>query len=48
MSGIDRRSFFRIVATSGAAMAAGGCGQDADELLGRVPEKLIPYVIPPD
>jgi anaerobic selenocysteine-containing dehydrogenase/Fe-S-cluster-containing dehydrogenase component len=48
MSGIDRRSFFKVVATSGAAIAAGGCGQDAAELLGQVPEKLIPYVIPPD
>src|SRR5574342_159822 len=48
MSGIDRRSFFKIVATSGAAVAAGGCGQDADELLGRVPQKLIPHVVPPD
>src|SRR3990170_7681725 len=48
MSGIDRRSFFKIVATSGAAVAAGGRGQDADELLGRVPQKLIPYVVPPD
>src|SRR6202795_1494979 len=48
MSGIDRRSFFKIVATSGAAVAAGGCGQDADELLGRIPQKLIPYVVPPD
>jgi anaerobic selenocysteine-containing dehydrogenase/Fe-S-cluster-containing dehydrogenase component len=48
MSGIDRRSFFKIVATSGAAVAAGGCGQDAAELLGQVPVKLIPYVIPPE
>jgi molybdopterin-containing oxidoreductase family iron-sulfur binding subunit len=40
MSGIDRRSFFKIVATTGAAAAAGGCGQSA--------EKLIPYVVPPD
>lgn len=48
MSGIDRRSFFKIIATSGAAVAAGGCGPDADELLGRVSQKLIPYVIPPD
>ena len=40
MSGIDRRSFFKIVATTGAAAAAGGCGQSA--------EQLIPYVIPPD
>ena len=40
MSGIDRRSFFKIVATTGAAAAAGGCGQSA--------EQFIPYVIPPD
>src|ERR1700675_3531245 len=48
MSGIDRRSFFKIVATSGAAVAASGCGRDAAELLGRVSQKLIPYVVPPD
>ncbi|HEX9125037.1 MAG TPA: molybdopterin-dependent oxidoreductase [Methylomirabilota bacterium] len=48
MSGIDRRSFFKIVATSGAAVAAAGCGQDANELIGRLPEKLIPYVVPPE
>src|SRR5215510_12317007 len=48
MSGIDRRSFFKIVATSGAAVAAGGCGQDAAELVGSIPQKLIPYVVPPD
>src|SRR6266481_5640143 len=48
MSGIDRRSFFKIVATSGAAVAASGCGQDVNELIGRIPEKLIPYVVPPD
>src|SRR5215468_2774431 len=48
VSGIDRRSFFRIVATSGAAMAASGCGNDAKELIGAIPEKLIPYVVPPD
>src|SRR5262245_66211291 len=40
MSAMDRRSFFKIVATTGAAAAAGGCGPSA--------EKLIPYVIPPD
>lgn len=40
MSGMDRRSFFKIVATTGAAAAAGGCGQSAGQLL--------PYVIPPD
>ena len=48
MSGIDRRSFFKIVATSGAAVAAGGCGNDVNELVGNIPEKLIPYVVPPD
>src|SRR5882762_10466068 len=48
MSGMDRRSFFKIVATSGAAVAAAGCGQDANELIGRLPEKLIPYVVPPE
>lgn len=40
MSGMDRRSFFKIVATSGAAAAAGGCGATGDALL--------PYVSPPD
>src|SRR4029450_9822927 len=40
MSAMDRRSFFKIVATTGAAAAAGGCGPSA--------EKLIPYVVPPD
>ena len=40
MSVMDRRSFFKIVATTGAAAAAGGCGQSA--------EQLIPYVVPPD
>jgi anaerobic selenocysteine-containing dehydrogenase/Fe-S-cluster-containing dehydrogenase component len=40
MSGMDRRSFFKVVATTGAAAAAGGCGPSA--------EQLIPYVIPPD
>ena len=40
MSGIDRRSFFKVVATSGAAAVAGGCGPTA--------EKLLPYVSPPD
>ncbi len=39
MSGMDRRSFFKIVATSGAAAAAGGCG---------VSSELLPYVSPPD
>jgi Anaerobic dehydrogenases, typically selenocysteine-containing len=40
MSAMDRRSFFRIVAASGAATAAAGCGQTA--------EKLYPYVTPPE
>src|SRR5262245_43132818 len=40
MSGIDRRSFFRIVAASGAATAAAGCGPTA--------EKLYPFVSPPE
>ena len=40
MSVMDRRSFFKIVATTGAAAAAGGCGQSAGQ--------LIPYVVPPD
>ncbi len=40
MSGIDRRSFFRIVAVSGAAAATGGCGPGA--------EQLLPYVSPPE
>src|SRR5215467_10138621 len=40
MSGIDRRSFFKIVATSGAAAVAGGCGPTAGA--------LVPYVSPPD
>src|SRR5499426_1682651 len=29
-------------------MAASGCGNDAKELIGAIPEKLIPYVVPPD
>ena len=40
MSVMDRRSFFKVVATTGAAAAAGGCGPSA--------ELLIPYVVPPD
>ena len=39
MTAMDRRSFFKIVAPTGAAAAAGGCGQTAGQLL--------PYVIPP-
>ncbi len=37
---ITRRSFFKIVAASGAAAAAGGCGQ--------LPEKYLPFVTPPE
>ena len=48
MSGIDRRSFFKIVATSGAAVAASGCDKGVDELVGSMAEKLIPFVVPPD
>ncbi len=40
MKPIDRRAFFKIVAASGAAVAAGGCGQ--------APEKYVPYVTPPE
>ncbi len=40
MSVMDRRSFFKVVATTGAAAAAGGCGPSAGQ--------LIPYVVPPD
>ena len=40
MSVMDRRSFFKVVATTGAVAAAGGCGPSA--------EQLIPYVVPPD
>jgi molybdopterin-containing oxidoreductase family iron-sulfur binding subunit len=29
-------------------VAATGCGKDANELIGAIPEKLIPYVVPPD
>jgi molybdopterin-containing oxidoreductase family iron-sulfur binding subunit len=46
MSGIDRRSFFRIVAASGAAAAAGGCGPAAEHLLPHVtePDNVVPGV----
>ena len=40
MSVMDRRSFFKVVATTGAAAAAGGCSPSAGTLL--------PYVVPPD
>jgi molybdopterin-containing oxidoreductase family iron-sulfur binding subunit len=40
MKPIDRRLFFKIVAASGAAAAAGGCGPS--------PEKYLPYVSPPE
>jgi molybdopterin-containing oxidoreductase family iron-sulfur binding subunit len=37
---MDRRSFFKIVAASGAAAAAGGCSPS--------PERYLPYVTPPE
>ena len=40
MKPIDRRSFFKIVAASGAAAAAGGCGPS--------PETYLSYVSPPE
>src|SRR5262245_23980391 len=46
MKPIDRRSFFRIVAASGAAAAVGGCGPPAEKLLSAVtpPENIVPGV----
>ena len=43
---IDRRSFFKIVATSGAAAVAGGCGSPAEQLLSLVTpaEDIVPGV----
>ena len=43
---IDRRSFFKVIATSGAAAAASGCSRPAGELLSLVtpPEEIIPGV----
>src|SRR3972149_10880813 len=48
MSGIDRRSFFKIVAASGAATAAGGCFQAGETLLPYVspPENIVPGIAP--
>src|SRR5215470_13045918 len=40
MKPIDRRSFFKIIAASGAAATAGGCGPS--------PETYLAAVIPPD
>jgi anaerobic selenocysteine-containing dehydrogenase/Fe-S-cluster-containing dehydrogenase component len=40
MSGIDRRAFFKVIATSGTAAAAAGCSQQVNY--------LIPYVVPPE
>ena len=37
---MDRRSFFKVVASTGAAAVTGGCGPSAGQ--------LIPYVVPPD
>ena len=43
---IDRRSFFKVIATSGAAAAASGCSRPAGELLSLVtpPEEVVPGV----
>ena len=43
---IDRRSFFKVIATSGAVAAASGCSRPASELLSLVtpPEEIIPGV----
>ena len=43
---IDRRSFFKVIATSGAAAAASGCSRPAGELYPYVtpPEKIVPGV----
>ncbi len=43
---MDRRSFFKIVATSGAAAAASGCGRPSETLLSLVtpPEQVVPGV----
>ncbi len=38
--GMDRRQFFKVVATSTAAAAAAGCG--------RSTEQILPYVVPPE
>ena len=37
---MDRRQFFKVVATSTAAAAAAGCG--------RSTEQILPYVVPPE
>src|SRR5215831_5743779 len=46
MKPIDRRSFFRIVAASGAAAAVGGCGPPTEKLLSAVTpsENIVPGV----
>ena len=43
---MNRREFFKIVATSGAAAAAGGCGQAAEHILPLVVpnEQIVPGV----
>ncbi|MBI4608663.1 MAG: molybdopterin-dependent oxidoreductase [Candidatus Rokubacteria bacterium] len=38
--GMDRRQFFRVVATTTATAAAAGCGPST--------ERLLPYVVPPE
>src|SRR5574342_167465 len=44
--GLDRRSFFKLIATSGAAAAAGACSRPPGELFSLVtpPEEIVPGV----
>src|SRR5215472_12149399 len=46
MKPIDRRSFFRIIAASGAAATAGGCGPSPETYLAAVipPENIVPGI----
>src|SRR5215470_9117151 len=46
MKPIDRRSFFKIIAASGAAATAGGCGPSPETYLAAVipPENIIPGI----
>src|SRR5262245_8152710 len=45
-TGLDRRSFFKVIATSGVAAAASGCSRPAGDLFSMVtpPEEIIPGV----
>jgi len=44
--GIGRRSFFKIIATSGAVAASSGCGRAPEQLLSMVtpPEEVVPGI----